>query len=100
MMPSFIVERVLLFFHSYPCLLFGLFESTGPSRKIKEDLMAEVRGASEANDTSHPHFVLIRAPPWSVLWRGLSHFLLLVRKAPSFLSSPQRMSEGQKFSTP
>lgn len=58
--------------------------------------------SSDAFDASHPHFVLSPAPPLSVLRRGLeaASCSSTERRLPPPCKSLQRMSEGQKFSTP
>lgn len=103
---SFTVESMLLF---HPHVLprpGGLLMSSPFCPQEENQKLAEGWGqcveSSDAFDASHPHFVLSPAPPLSVLWRGLeaASCSSTERRLPPPCKSLQRMSEGQKFSTP
>lgn len=84
---SFTMESMLFF--SFTLALDGLFMSSplaSPGRKSKANWepRSVKRASWDALATSHPHFVLVPAPPLSVLRRGLEAASWLVRKAPSF----------------
>lgn len=84
----------------------GLLMSSPFRPQEKNQKLAEGWGqcieSSDAFDASHPHFVLSPAPPLSVLRRGLeaASCSSTERRLPPPCRSLQRMSEGQKFSTP
>lgn len=103
---SFTVESKLLF---HPHILpqpGGLLLSSPFCPQEENQKLAEGWGqcveSSNAFDASHPHFVLSPAPPLSVLQRGLeaASCSWTERRLPPPCKSLQRMSEGQKFSTP
>lgn len=103
---SFTVGSKLLF---HPHILpqpGGLLMSSPLCPQEENQKLAEGWGqcieSSDAFDASHPHFVLSPAPPLSVLRRGLeaASCSSTERRLPPPCKSLQRMSEGQKFSTP